>query len=443
MSIGSILTNNSIKFLSGLSKNDSSLVPMVVKDWIADGTTVYTYSKYATRDDAIEKAIDEFGTGAIWLFAIPVIKKLFDSSIYKIFKLKNPDFDIRLLKNENQLEFSKNLLKNSNDINLKEQKEFFDSLYQNNSVLKNIKNKDLYKALHGVKFLSSTLIAAMLLAKIIKFKQNLTKKRINNDIQKEKNNHKNSYSKNQISFSQFMSKTKKQNDLSFCGAKDFLADFMFNPVKNTSILDGVIALTRLKEARNGEKKEILFKEICQILFVYGLNVPIQRFFEFVAKKINCPIELDPNVIFSKNLKEKITSQNDTINSLLKSKNLSNDILKLDAKSTIIELLEKNDAISTIKKQNQNVAINYLKMIDEQKVKQTLKSFLDISKNNVNLGASKAFKVFAVLANISLVSFMMGFVQPKLTILMRKKLNQGDNRNPAIVKQEELLRKKQN
>ena len=81
------ISANSIKLLSGLANNDDSLAAMVIKDWIGDGATVYTYKKEGGQDDAREKAIEEFGTGAVWLFAIPAIKKLLEATIYPIFKL--------------------------------------------------------------------------------------------------------------------------------------------------------------------------------------------------------------------------------------------------------------------------------------------------------------------------------------------------------------------
>ena len=52
----------------------------------------------------------------------------------------------------------------------------------------------------------------------------------------------------------------------------------------------------------------------------------------------------------------------------------------------------------------------------------------------NLGKSKTFKVIAVISNVLISTGIMGILQPKLTILLRK-LFYGSNENPAIVKQE--------
>ena len=61
MKIPSIVANNSVKLLSGLGNNDDCLAAMIAKDWIGDAATVYTYKKEGGKDDAREKAIEEFG----------------------------------------------------------------------------------------------------------------------------------------------------------------------------------------------------------------------------------------------------------------------------------------------------------------------------------------------------------------------------------------------
>ena len=81
MKISSVVANNSIKLLSGLGNNEDSLTAMVAKDWISDATTVYTYKKEGGKDDAREKTIEEFGTGLVWLFGIPAVKKILEKTI--------------------------------------------------------------------------------------------------------------------------------------------------------------------------------------------------------------------------------------------------------------------------------------------------------------------------------------------------------------------------
>ena len=59
----------------------------------------------------------------------------------------------------------------------------------------------------------------------------------------------------------------------------------------------------------------------------------------------------------------------------------------------------------------------------------------------NIKSIKAYKVFAVFANIAIAAWATGVLQPKLAILMRKIMHNGDNRNPAIVEQEKLMKLK--
>ena len=70
--------------------------------------------------------------------------------------------------------------------------------------------------------------------------------------------------------------------------------------------------------------------------------------------------------------------------------------------------------------------------------------LDINKLNKNISnikSIKTFKIFAVFANIAIAAWATGVLQPKLTIIMRKIMHNGDNRNPAIVEQEKLMKLK--
>ena len=117
---------------------------------------------------------------------------------------------------------------------------------------------------------------------------------------------------------------------------------------------------------------------------------------------------------------------------------------MDIKSPLIELLDKDDAIATIKDKAGNIkGLDFLKPIDEDKVKSTLKN-LDSMKDNIgNLKGSKIFKAVAVVGNVLIAAGIMGIIQPKLNILMRKILNNGDNRNPAIAKEEALAMEKVN
>ena len=436
MKIQSIIANKSLELLSGLANNNDSILPMTVKDTISNCAIVATYKSKGGKDDARERAIEEFGTGAIWLFGIPAIKKIFDKTIYPFLKL-NPDFDIRHLKNKKEIN---NITANLTSPQTQEIKKVFTTLNENNSVLKSFKNETLYKGLFLSKFAISTAISAILLNKIIKYKQKTTQKRIENEINEKQNQVKYNREflgqkvKNSNVYNIF--KEKNSNNISFTGAFDI---FMYNPIANTSILDGVITATRLKEARKGERKEVALKEAFQIFFIYAIAKPTQMIFEKIGSKLKMPIELDPKVIFSKNAKEEISNASKYIkeNNLqnLDSKDLLNKVYKMDIKNPLISLLDKNGNISLTKNQD---AINFLKKIDEKDLSKAIENILKLNKNIGNLKGIKAYKVFSVLANIAIGALAMGVLQPLVNIKMRKLLNNGDNRNPAIVEQEKQL-----
>ncbi len=302
MKVSGILANNGVKLLSGLANNDDSLAAMVIKDWIGDGATVYTYKKEGGQDDAREKAIEEFGTGAVWLFAIPAIKKLIEATIYPIFKL-NPKFDPRVLDSSN-FEQMKSLASGA-------EKTLFESLDKKNPVIKGLTNAQMYKGFAVGKFAIATGIAAFALSAIIKLKQKTTTKRIEKDAQRKPLSFNSSLIEKSINDNKIFdafTKSKKDNKLAFKGG---LAEFMYNPIKNTMILDGVIATTRLKEARKEERLEVAFKELCQVVFIYGLAKPIQLGFEALGNLIKAPIKLDPKNLFNKDLGDAITASNES------------------------------------------------------------------------------------------------------------------------------------
>ena len=424
MKISALATQNSVKLLSGLANNDDSLAAMVIKDWIGDGATVYTYKKDGGKDDAREKAIEEFGTGAIWLFAIPAIKKLIDFSLYPLFKL-NSKFDPRLLDNKENL-------KTISKIAQGEEKTLFDNLNNFNPVLKKFTNAQMYKGFAIGKFAIATTIAAVALGKIIKYKQKTTSDRIKKENIAYKLSFNSKTIENAVNENKKFDKYINNNQISFKGG---LSEFMYNPIKNTMILDGVITLTRLKEARKEERLEVAFKELCQIIFIYGLAKPIQLGFEKLGEIMKTPIKLDPKNLFANNLDDLIKKAKPSIQELKNSNNIIDTLSKIDVKNPVMTLLQNEGLISLTKDKK---ALSVIKPIDEKAIKNALDNFEDMAKNMGNLKQSKIFKTFAVVANILIAAGIMGVIQPKLTIFLRKVLY-GTNENPAIAKEEKMYK----
>lgn len=471
MNIAKVLTTQSINILSGLSNNSDSIIPMAVKDGISNCAVVATYKKHGGKDDANERIIEDFGTGAIWVLGIPIIKTIIDKTVYPILKL-NPDFDLRLLKDKNEFESvikhaDTALQNNPNNSIIKNMAQTLNSLNDKNAVLKTFKNKDLYKGLFILRFALSTALSAVALTKIIKHKQKTTQKRIEAEVNelKKENIIRNSFDKKIKSsnvYNIFKGSKNKQN-LSFKGGLDL---FMYNPIANTSILDGVIAATRLKEARKGERKEVALKELFQILFIYAIAKPTQKMFESLGRKMNAPIELDPKVLFSKDVKENIKQSSEYILkenlNNLDEKTLKEKIYLMassEIENPLMKILDQNGVISIVEK-NKEKALNYLKSINsndiqnnskgikntvknilsnDKSIKNTINDILSLDKNMKNLKGIRAYKIFATIANLAIGVLAIGVIQPMLNIQMRKLLNNGDNRNPAIVEQEKQIK----
>ena len=73
MSIQAIST----KIISTLG-NKESLVPIMIKDGVDSTSLTLKSFKEGGPVEGIDRAIDEFGTQAIWIGGIPLFKKLID-----------------------------------------------------------------------------------------------------------------------------------------------------------------------------------------------------------------------------------------------------------------------------------------------------------------------------------------------------------------------------
>lgn len=273
--------------------NNNSLVPMAIKD-IANSTGL-TAGSYITGDklEGKDRFLDEFGTQAIWLFGIPVYKKLMDYTMYKALKI-DPTFDVR------------NLSKNRSKL-LEKSIEYADSSIKE-SMIKASKNPKYTKNLAMTKFIVSTALTIASYAGLTKYRHYKTRKDAEKEILAEMAKEKNNKNTDTFSYtkptSEAFNNLKLKKQTTFTGS---IQDFMYNPVKNLMILDGAITAERLAESRN--KQELLgytIKEGSVWLFMYFASKPIQKFLEKAAEKNKekpASIDLDARVIESKELKE--------------------------------------------------------------------------------------------------------------------------------------------
>ncbi len=464
------------KIFTKLGDNTGSVVPMYVKDVTSDTLTSLTYFKDGGNQDGAEKTLEEFGTGVIWLGGIPFIKKIFDKTVYKKAGV-NPDVDAKRLfaasdKSTDSLEFAKQKAESLGSA-FSEQKDVLSDT---------IKNKSKAQKLALSKFGIATALTGLGLFALITYKQKRTEKKIEEQVREK--HAKESILKNAVKDStvyQSFKGDKKQNDTSFTGLGTFL---MTNPIANTSLVDCVITGTRLTQARKGERFEVGLKEFCEIAFIYGLAAPLQKGLEFVGKNVfKRPVNLDYAVLDSDVIKNAIEAEKASAGSseLLKQaktvvelagsdnkgvakKGLSSIVdkgknlfkkAKFDAAANekskkvldfvfdnqdaaIADVFKKSGDIGVFKTKEGIEQMSLLSSIDTGKLKTTAQNTVDIIENAVKnsdttkyLKQTKFLKGAAIVANIGISAILMGYLQPKLNIYLRKKLHNGDNTNPAI------------
>ena len=463
------------KVFSKLGDNTGSVVPMFAKDITSSGLTSYTYFKDGGKMDGAEKAIEEFGTTVIWLGGIPLIKKIFNKTAYKKAGL-NPDIDAKRLFTKggktvaSSLEYAKEKATSLGS----------DFSEQANILAKTVNNKVGAKNLAVSKFVLSTAAIGLALYGLITFKQKRTEKKVEEQIiekQIKKDALENALHKDTV-YKQFKGLAGEKS-LSFKGLNSVASLFMTNPVANTALVDGVIVTTRLKQARKGEKLEVGLREACQLAFIYGLAKPLQTGLEFVGKKIlKKPIGLNYAALDSEILKQAIVEEKTQKGSskLLKQakeiinlagENEKNAAMKLTKESVsnktakkmidfifnkensdIGEILKRNGAIGTFKTKEGVEQLSLLSNISPDKVRKTCEHTVEIIESATEkanlakyLKQTKFIKGAAIAANILISAVLMGYVQPKLNLAMRKKLNNGDNTNPAIKNIENEVHKK--
>ena len=405
--------------------NNNSLVPMAIKD-IANSAGL-TAGSYITGDEleGKDRFLDEFGTQAIWLFGIPVYKKLMDLTMYKALKI-DPDFDVRNLSKKRSKLLEKSI-------------EYADTSIRE-SIIKASKNPKYTKNLAMTKFVVSTALTIASYAGLTKYRHYKTRKDAEKEIlaemAKEKQN-KDTFAYTAPASTAFNNvKLKKQT--SFTGS---IQEFMYNPVKNLMILDGAITAERLAESRN--KQELLgytIKEGYVWLFMYFASKPIQKFLEQAAeknKKKPASIDLDARVIESKELKEafengKLTESSKKVLSLKTHEELL-DFIHNNPDDFVVQMAKKSDVLPVLKDAKQADNIDYRKFIDydefrgvAEKLTKLQNKFEEFKNANVKEKTLEAFldnvkklKRRSILKNMGACIGALGILAPALMIAFRK------------------------
>ena len=400
--------------------DNSSLVPLAIKD-IANSCGL-TAASYMSGDNAEgkDRFIDEFGTQAIWLWGIPVYKKLLDIALFKQAKL-DPEVDARILKNKDILQAAKEMAPTESI---------------KNSLKAVAENQSKFKALTVAKFAASTILTAGTYLGLTKFRHNYTESKIKKDyFEKMKKQQMNGYNTENIPFSSAFSHVHKQNknskNVAFTGG---VQDFIFDPVKNLMLVDGAITGERLTHAKNPQDfLGYVIKEGFFWAFMYFAGPTLSKALEKFADQKGKSIDLDSRVIFGKDLEKAFNGKDSGImpkqiqefkkaaksdielyKFAVKPEN-KNLIIKMAKDSGIITLADGSELVDTRKyidlKELRGICNKAEKLFTQyKKSEQPLDEFL---KSVISLKKS------SIIKNIGSFIGALGIIAPAIMLGLRK------------------------
>lgn len=400
--------------------DNSSLVPLAIKD-IANSCGL-TAASYMSGDNAEgkDRFIDEFGTQAIWLWGIPVYKKLLDIALFKQAKL-DPEVDARILKNKDILQAAKEMAPTETI---------------KNSLKTVAENQSKFKALTVAKFAASTILTAGTYLGLTKFRHNYTESKIKKDyFEKMKKQQMNGYNTENIPFSSAFSHVHKQNknskNVAFTGG---VQDFIFDPVKNLMLVDGAITGERLTHAKNPQDfLGYVIKEGFFWAFMYFAGPTLSKALEKFADQKGKSIDLDSRVIFGKDLEKAFNGKDSGImpkqiqefkkaaksdlelyKFAVKPEN-KNLIIKMAKDSGIITLADGSELVDTRKyidlKELRGICDKAEKLFTQyKKSEQPLDEFLK---------SVRSLKKASILKNIGACIGALGIIAPAIMLGLRK------------------------
>ncbi len=417
--------------------NNSSLIPLGIKD-VANSCGL-TAASYIAGDkvEGKDRFIDEFGTQAIWLGGIPTYKYLLDKFMFKPMKF-DPKVDVRIFKDKNIL---------------KAAKEFAPTKEIKLSIEHAALNQSKIKGLTLAKFVASTVLTALTYFGLTKFRHKYTEKQITKDYMAKKNEQKRNaqFTGNHVPFSSAFSAVHKQvptKTPSFTGG---LQNFMFDPVKNLMIVDGVITGERLTHARNPQDfMGYVIKEGSFWLFMYGAGQMISNALEkHVEKKYNKSIDLDARVIESEELKEALQSGKlkEHLNAFKQADKSDVDIYKFavnsENKNFVVDMAKKSDIIELLKDSDKVDTRRYIALGNDKsddfsglrgiakKLEKLLNQYETSNQDTETfLKQVRKLKRGSVLKNIGACIGALGVLAPAIMLAVRKF---GDNSDYQVKK----------
>jgi len=440
MSIGNIST----KIISTLG-SPSSIIPLMVKDAVDSASITYYSYKAGGKIEGRDRAIDEFGTQAIWIGGIPFFKKIIDKTAYKLAKV-SPNVDPRIFKDNDYAEWAKTNAKGfmgKTDGLVGKVKNFLGIKNVAESVQQAVEGaaKDMSKTkkLYGAKVIAATALTLISYFSLNRLKQKTTKKEVEAKVKTEHSFGKlqesnqaflNNSAKSNVAFSAVFSNAKKP---SFKGLGANIADgILFNPVHNMKLIDAGITTERLAQSRNKtEFFEHAIKEGVFWFFMYGLSNLLQKGINKASQGIfKKPVDLDIKLLMDEGFKSELSSGKvaDDVAKMPDKKaplkefleflttNPDSAVVKAAKKSGIIETVNDSDAINTAKyisRKDVNELTDNLKNIDNyfKNSKETIEKYLK---------KTKGLKVASVILSLGACCFVLGYVVPELVYRFRKK-----------------------
>ena len=407
--------------------NKESLIPIMIKDGVDSASLTYKSYKEGGVIEGKDRAIDEFGTQAIWIGGIPFFKKAIDWTAYKLAKI-NPGVDVRVLANDEYAswakENAKGIMNNSKTQTVK--KAITDCLADGGK-----KAKGLYKG----KIIAATALTLATYFLLTKGKHKNTKDSVLKDMQKEMNDNF-SYSLNNETpqvFADFNEFNNNKKNISFKGVVKNVTDaILFNPVHNMKIIDAGITTERLACSRNKtELAEHAIKEGGFLFLLYGFgNILEKKINDFSSKVLKKPIDLCIDVLVDKKFEASLGHGNieQDIKGLEVCKTLTDrlNFIKNNPENSLVQAAKKAKIVSTVKDGSISV-VDTSKFIDMKAIDNLAGNMKEINSKFIQSGETakkflnktKGLKIASVMANIGISCLFLGYLMPKAVYKYRQ------------------------
>ena len=428
--------------------NPHSLVPLAAKDCV-NGLGMTAASSITSKDEGVDRFIDEFGSEAIWIGGIPLFKKITDKTLFKAANF-DPEYDVRNLKN--------------NDIYQKTIEWAPTEEIQNK--IKHIgAHQKAFKNLSAAKFALSTSLALGAYNVMTNLKQKYTDNKIREKLIKQNeeksinlmNNKGGTINQIKDLHFQNLAGLRNQNKNNSINCPNFkgLYDVMLDPVKNMYVLDTGITSERLMKSRSPQEfTGYAIKEGGFLFFMYYLGQKVQSHFEKVAdKKHNKSVELDSRVLEDDKFKQAFADKSieNSLNEFPKMKTDAElyDFINKNPENLVIQAAKQSDAIKTYKKPQKWYQI-FQKPEDTGKI--DTRKYINLDNiRNIHSNMSKLYNQFnnsnqnidsffkdvrklkrgTVMKNIGSTVFALGFVLP--SIMLADRFLRTDNKEFAVEK----------